>query len=116
MSFFSFVIPPEVKLIAGAAGAAMAVAGVVWVWHLQAEHVRHGQCLASAQAKPGSKPIGEVCEPPIAAAVQVATRATACDAQLATLDQAHAAGAPAVCSGAVQKVAAARDAFRRRGR
>lgn len=70
--------------------------------HLAALNQTHQACVASVQGKPGSQPIGSVCEAPIVAAATTATQANACDALLVSTPD----GVPAVCSKGVQTLAA----------
>jgi hypothetical protein len=99
------LIPWWGKLAAAGAIAVAVIAGVEHVHGLQVRDTAHRQCVAAVAGKPGAKPVGDVCEESIAAAAVVAAQAQACDAQLITLK----AGAPAVCSDQVRRLATDRD-------
>ena len=74
--------------------------------HLAALNDKRLACTASVAGAPRSRPVGEVCDPPVAAAALAAAQAASCDSALLAM----ASGAPATCSTAVQRVAADRDA------
>jgi hypothetical protein len=92
----------------GGAIAALALFGlVVDRNHLAKLNTAHQACLASAQAKPGSKPIDQACEKIVADAVRGAAAAKACDAALTGAD---AFGVESACSTPVKTLQAQHDA------